>query len=335
MITFCGLTSRCTTPRPCACSSAPQSARPIRSTSRSRQQALGAELVDRAAVDELGHQVARPRVLAGVEDRDDPGMVEPAGGQRLALRRASGRRAGPDGITLTATARCEALVGRRVDRPEPARAEPVGRAGSGRGRVGARPRRELVRGLHQARVRRATRRSLRSPCHPETARPATKTASRLQDSLRRPRTCPSSTRTTSPHAPRRAPRTSARAAPRRGRVAGGGPVRCPDRAGPADGGRHRRRRDLLSCSSLVRACNNTRHDNALQASTTARSPGIATASRQTGTVLQARSTPRRDSRRTSSTRRSSAARATADNDAQAGAGPQRPRATWSPPSSRC
>ena len=48
------------------------------------QHALGAELVERAAVDELGDQVARPSVLAGVEDGDHPGMVEAARGQRLA-----------------------------------------------------------------------------------------------------------------------------------------------------------------------------------------------------------------------------------------------------------
>ena len=34
-ITFAGFTSRCTTPRACACSSASHSARPIRATSRS------------------------------------------------------------------------------------------------------------------------------------------------------------------------------------------------------------------------------------------------------------------------------------------------------------
>ena len=56
------------------------------------EQPLGAEFVDRAAVDELGDEVARRVVLAGVEDRDDPGMVEPAGGERLALRPGRDRR---------------------------------------------------------------------------------------------------------------------------------------------------------------------------------------------------------------------------------------------------
>ena len=70
-----------------------------------RQQALGGEVVDGPAVDQLGDEVARLRVLAGVEDRDDRGMVEAAGGERLALgaRRVRARRTG---MTLTATARC-------------------------------------------------------------------------------------------------------------------------------------------------------------------------------------------------------------------------------------
>ena len=69
------------------------------------EHALGAELVERAAVDQLGDQVARPRVLAGVEDGDHAGVVEPARGQRLAAA-ALAVAAGAPGMTLTATGRC-------------------------------------------------------------------------------------------------------------------------------------------------------------------------------------------------------------------------------------
>ena len=58
----------------------------MRSTSRSDSAPSALELGERAAVDELGDEVARARVLAGVEDRDDRRVVEPGGGQRLALR---------------------------------------------------------------------------------------------------------------------------------------------------------------------------------------------------------------------------------------------------------
>ena len=135
-ITFCGLTSRWMTPRPCACSSASASASPMRSTSRSRQLAVGGQAVERAPVDELRDQVARLVVLTGVEDPDDPGMVEPGGGERLARRPRSGRRS-PGRDHLDGHLTVEPLVVGGVDRPEAARAEPRPRAGSGRARARA------------------------------------------------------------------------------------------------------------------------------------------------------------------------------------------------------
>ena len=63
-----------------------------------------ASAVERAPAHQLGDEVARLAVLAGVEDGDDARVVEPRGGQRLA-RRALGRGARPIGITFTATSR--------------------------------------------------------------------------------------------------------------------------------------------------------------------------------------------------------------------------------------
>ena len=92
-MTFCGLTSRCTTPRSWACPSASREREPDRAARRgptARPSRL--ELGERAALDELGDEVAAVVLLARVVDGDDRRVVEPRGGVGLALR-ALGRRA--------------------------------------------------------------------------------------------------------------------------------------------------------------------------------------------------------------------------------------------------
>ena len=96
------------------------------------QQAIGVEVVDRAAVDQLRHQVAGLHVLARVEDGDDPGMVESAAASASRWARAD-RRCRRTGITFTATlAEAARRSPRRPSRTRPRRG--VGRAGSDRGR---------------------------------------------------------------------------------------------------------------------------------------------------------------------------------------------------------
>ncbi len=74
------------------------------------ERALGLEHVERAAADQLGHEVAAAGILAGVEHGHDPRVVQARRGQRLA---AAALGAGPcTGITLTATSRS-----RRSSRP--------------------------------------------------------------------------------------------------------------------------------------------------------------------------------------------------------------------------
>ena len=88
-----------------------------------RQLAGRLELGQRAPLDELGDQVAaRPSSSPASKSGDDRRVVEPRGGERLALARAPAR-ARRRGSTLTATGRSQALVVRRVDRAEAARAE--------------------------------------------------------------------------------------------------------------------------------------------------------------------------------------------------------------------
>ncbi len=136
-----------------------------------RQRALPAEHVQRAAVDQLGDQVARAGVPAGVEDRDDAGMVEPSGGQRLAL---GARRVAPvgGGDHLDRHGASQPLVGRGVDRAEPsgseARAEPV----TAEDELGADRCGQLVRDVHVTAGSARRRSSLRPPCHPGRAEPA-------------------------------------------------------------------------------------------------------------------------------------------------------------------
>jgi hypothetical protein len=48
--------------------------------------AVGGEAIERAARDQLRDEEARAGVLPGVEDGDDPGVVQASGGQRLARR---------------------------------------------------------------------------------------------------------------------------------------------------------------------------------------------------------------------------------------------------------
>ena len=135
------------------------------------QRALGAQLVQRAPVDELGDQVAGPGVLAGVEDRDDARVVEAPGGQRLAAA-ALGVAAGRRRDDLDRHGALQALVGGGVDGSEAARAEPRTEPVAAEDELCVDNRGELVRGLHQARFRRDRRRSLRTPCHAGSCRDA-------------------------------------------------------------------------------------------------------------------------------------------------------------------
>ena len=118
------------------------------------EDALGAELVQRAAMDQLGDQVPGALILAGVEDGDHAGMVEPAGGERLAAAALAVRRRAGD--HLHGHGALQALVGRRVDCPEAAGAEPLAEPVPAEDELCGHLRRELVGGLHQARVRRTT-----------------------------------------------------------------------------------------------------------------------------------------------------------------------------------
>ena len=116
-----------------------------------REHALGAELVERAAVDQLGDQVARPRRprrrRRSRRPRDGRAGPAASASRRAALGIAA---AAPDGITLTATGALQALVGGGVDRAEAAGAEPVAEPVAAEDELGSDLRRELVRGLHQA-----------------------------------------------------------------------------------------------------------------------------------------------------------------------------------------
>ena len=80
------------------------------------------ELRQRRAAHELGDEEARAVLLAGVEHRDDPGVVEPRHGVRLAPGALVGAAVGGDRLDRHAAA--EALVARLVDRAEAARADP-------------------------------------------------------------------------------------------------------------------------------------------------------------------------------------------------------------------
>ena len=91
-----------------------------------RQRPLGQQLPERRAADELGDEVARLLVGAGLVERDDARMAEARGGLRLAL--------GALGIAVVERNALErdravqALVMGEPDRPEAARAEPAHQA---------------------------------------------------------------------------------------------------------------------------------------------------------------------------------------------------------------
>ena len=252
--TFWGLTSRCTTPRSCACASAPHSASPIAQHVAVAQQAVGAEVVDRPPVHQLGHQVARLVVLAGVEDGDDPGMVEPARGERLALgARRIAAAAGRDHLDRDGA--LEPLVRGGVDRPEPARAEALAEPVAVQDEVRRERCRELVRDLHCRRFR--CNGVIPSDPPVILGRPVaaeeTRTLSFFDED-------DEPTRTTS------RTRTQTRVRPRAGRVR---PARVPT---PDSQALLVRRMVAVVVGALVlfalfffvRSCNNTRTDNALE-----------------------------------------------------------------------
>ena len=84
-ITLPGLTSRWTTPRPCAWASASHSATPTRSTSRSDSSPSRMQLGQRAPAHELGDQVDGLVVAPGLVEGDDPRVRQARRGARLAL----------------------------------------------------------------------------------------------------------------------------------------------------------------------------------------------------------------------------------------------------------
>ena len=88
---------------------------------RARAQALA----QRHAVEQLEHDVGVAFVLARVEDRDEVGVVEGAGGLRLLLEAAEpiGIGRGFRGQHLDRHFPPEPLVARAVDLPHPARAQ--------------------------------------------------------------------------------------------------------------------------------------------------------------------------------------------------------------------
>ena len=147
----------------------------------------GLELRQRAAAHELGDEEARAVLLAGVEDGDDPGVVEAGDGVGLAAGAVVGAAVGGDRLDRHGAP--EALVARLVDRAEAARADARTQsvAPQGERRVGLSD--ELFGGLHGERSFAA-------------AEHATFTPQRRLRAVAPPRRayftpCPSSTRTTS------------------------------------------------------------------------------------------------------------------------------------------
>ena len=249
-------------------------------------------------------------------------MVEATGGQRLALRpRRVAAVRGRDHLHRHRAP--EALVGRGEDRSEAAGAESRPEPVAAEDELGADFGGQLVRGVHQTCVRHRTvvpsegAVILEMPNGPEET----------QDFvlLRRGR------RTSTHDAHSRAPLTAP--APRPGgerRIHG-----RPDRAGPAHGRRASSARLLLLVLIfVVRACNNSRHKDALR-NYNLQVSGIATESRQTGEQFF-------------EAMNQGGAQAPADlyqqidpvqelgrQVARAGARPGRARTTWRRPSSRC
>ena len=87
-----------------------------------RQRAVAQQVGERRALDELGDEVDGVLVAAGLEERDDPGVRQPRGGQRLALAAAVGVVADRD--PLDRDVALEVLVAGAVDDAHPAGAEP-------------------------------------------------------------------------------------------------------------------------------------------------------------------------------------------------------------------
>ena len=175
------------TPRSWACSSASASDEPDPQHVAVGHRPGGLQLRQRAPAHELGDEEARPVLLAGVEDGDDPGVVEAGDGVGLAAGAVVGAAVGGDRLDRDGAP--EALVARLVDRAEAAGADPRTQpvAPQGERRVGLSD--ELFGGLHGERsfaARRAPtftpQRRLRAVAPPRRAYFTP---------------CPSSTRTTS------------------------------------------------------------------------------------------------------------------------------------------
>ena len=87
-----------------------------------RQRAVAQQVGERRPLDELGDEVDGVLVAAGLVERDDPGVRQPRGGERLALAAAVGVVADRD--PLDGDVALEVLVVGELDDAHPARAEP-------------------------------------------------------------------------------------------------------------------------------------------------------------------------------------------------------------------
>ena len=118
---FDGLTSRWTTRSPWAWASAPHSAMPISTMSRSDRRPASSSWPERRAADQLGDQV-RPFVVDGrLVQRDDPGVGQAGGRAGLALEPPADDPLA--GQQLDGDVALQSLVAGVPNRPEPARAE--------------------------------------------------------------------------------------------------------------------------------------------------------------------------------------------------------------------
>jgi hypothetical protein len=107
---------------------------------------VGRELRERAAVHQLGDEVARSRLLAGVVQGDDAGVVEPRRGDRLAPGALVGVAVGRDHLDRHLAV--QALVQGGVNGAEAAAAEPAAEAVAAQDERGRSGRRELLRDAH-------------------------------------------------------------------------------------------------------------------------------------------------------------------------------------------
>jgi hypothetical protein len=108
----------------------------------------------RAAAHQLGDEEALAAGLAGIEHRDDPGMVESRGGERLAPAALGHRPVRRDGLHRHRPV--EPHVVRREHRPEAAGAQPPAEPVAAQHEAGF----ALLRGVHPE----ALRRSPPGPC---------------------------------------------------------------------------------------------------------------------------------------------------------------------------